>query len=335
MSVDPRLTGVGVSLPVQDELPARVHVELAAAAEEFGYQATVCGEIAGPEAFALLGAIANQTSRMTLGTAIISTFTRSAALAAMGFATLDDLHPGRVFAGVGSGSATIVEGWHGGSFEHPLARARSFIGDLRAALAGERIGTPTDALATPSFRVMPTRDRDVPIVLAAMHPRMLELSGAIADGVLLAFCPVTEVAERAAVVRRGAVAAGRDPDDIAIIVSQNAYAGTHHDEVMIRLRRFILQYSVLPTHRASIEGSFPQIDAATEAWRAGDRRAALGFVTEPTVEAICAIGDGPDIIARVDDLHAAGADLVVLHTLGRAIGDTESAFETLAAIGEV
>ena len=308
-------------------------LELAQVAEDLGYDSTVCGEIAGPDAFTLLGAIAARTSRMNLGTSVISTFTRSPALAAMSFATLHDLAPGRVFAGVGSGSATIVEGWHGLTFQKPLVRARAYITDLRAALAGERIGTRTEGLATPAFRVMPSRERHVPIVLAAMHPGMLRLSGAIADGVILAFCPVEEVASRAALVREGAVEAGRDPDDIAIIVSQNAYVGEHYDEVMLQLRRFILQYAVLPTHRASIEGSFPEIDAATAAWRTGDRRGALGFVTEATVQKICAIGTADEVRQRITDLRSAGTDLVVLHALGRHQGDELSAAETLQALG--
>src|ERR1700753_1785021 len=99
----PSLTGVGVLLPNLDELPIEVSIEIARRAEAVGFDAVVSGEIAGPEAIALLAAISQHTSRVTLGTSVISTFTRSPALAAMGFATLEALAPGRVFAGVGSG----------------------------------------------------------------------------------------------------------------------------------------------------------------------------------------------------------------------------------------
>jgi alkanesulfonate monooxygenase SsuD/methylene tetrahydromethanopterin reductase-like flavin-dependent oxidoreductase (luciferase family) len=136
MGCDGDVRGVGLSLPVQDELNPATYLRPAVQAEEAGLDAVTCGEIAGPETFAMLGAIAARTSRVQLGTAIISTFTRSAALAAMGFATLDDLAPGRVVAGIGSGSPVIVEGWHGGSLTHPLRRAREYVGDLRTALAG-------------------------------------------------------------------------------------------------------------------------------------------------------------------------------------------------------
>jgi alkanesulfonate monooxygenase SsuD/methylene tetrahydromethanopterin reductase-like flavin-dependent oxidoreductase (luciferase family) len=262
-----RLRGVGLSLPVQDELAPADIVDLAVDAERMGFGLVVCGEIAGPEVFALLGAVAARTSTISIGTAIISFYTRSAALAAMGFSTLDHLAPGRVFAGVGSGSSIIVEGWHGRRFDAPLRTARSFIADLRAALHGERIGAADPSLGAPPFRLTPTGAHPMPVVLAAMHPGMLRLAGAVADGVLLAFCPVGEVAARAAVVRQGAVDAGRDPAEVAVMTSLNAYAGPEEDRAMLRFRRFVLQYAVLPTHRASIERSFPAIDDATEAGR--------------------------------------------------------------------
>jgi alkanesulfonate monooxygenase SsuD/methylene tetrahydromethanopterin reductase-like flavin-dependent oxidoreductase (luciferase family) len=329
----PALSGLGISLPNLDEVPVGVHLELARVAEDCGLDAVVAGEIAGPEVFALLGAISQNTTRVTLGTAVISTFTRSPALTAMGFSTLESLAPARVFAGVGSASPVIVRGWHGIEFERPLARATAFITDLRTALAGDRIGQTTDELGAPPFRVMPPRERHIPIVLAAMHPGMLRLSGALADGVMLAFCPPAELPGRIAIVREGAAAVGRDPSEVAITVSMDAYAGDHYDEVLVRLRRFILQYSVLPTHRESIKGSFPNIDAATEAWRAGDRRAALDWLDEAVVKRICAIGSGADVVGRVDELRAAGADLVVLHTLGRQVGDELSALQTVRAVG--
>ena len=329
----PQLTGMAVSLPNLDEVSTDTHIAIARAAEEQNFDAVVTGEIAGPESIAMLAAISQHTDRVVLGTSVISTFTRSAALAAMAFSTLESLAPGRVFAGVGSGSHVIVSGWHGYDFEHPLAKARTFVADLRASLGGERIGRELTELGGSSFRVMPVRERHVPIVLAAMHPGMLRLSGEIADGVMLAFCPPTELAERIALVREGAARVGRDPSEVAITVSMDSYAGDHYDEVLLRLRRFILQYSVLPTHRESIKGSFPDIDEATTRWQAGDRRGALECVDEATVKRICAIGSGQDVLDRVTALRAAGADMVMLHALGRKVGDELSALQTVQAVG--
>jgi alkanesulfonate monooxygenase SsuD/methylene tetrahydromethanopterin reductase-like flavin-dependent oxidoreductase (luciferase family) len=328
----PHLSGLGVILPGLDEIPAAVHVQIARTAEDAGFDAVGAGEVAGPEAFALLGAMSQGTRRIALGTTVISTFTRSPALAAMAFSTLHDLAPGRVFAGVGSGSAGI-NSWHNVAFDKPLAKAREFVIGLRAALGGERLGSGVGELGTSSFRVMPPAVRHVPIVLAAMHPGMLRLAGAIGDGVFLAFCPVIELPNRIALVREGARAVGRDPAEVKVVVTMDAYAGDHYDEVLVRLSRFVLQYSVLPTHRESIKGSFPDIDSATEAWQAGDRKAALACVDEATVKRICAIGTGSDVLGRVRELQAAGADLVTLHTLGRGVGDELSAIQTITAVG--
>ena len=130
---------VGVTLPVEDGLPAAEYVALAQLAERSGYDAVLAGEVAGPEVFSLLGMIAARTSSIRIGSGIVGCYARPPALTAMGFATLASCAPGRVIAGLGASSPIIVEGWYGRPFGQPVATVREFIAVLREALSGARV----------------------------------------------------------------------------------------------------------------------------------------------------------------------------------------------------
>jgi alkanesulfonate monooxygenase SsuD/methylene tetrahydromethanopterin reductase-like flavin-dependent oxidoreductase (luciferase family) len=314
---------VAVSLPVQEELAPGDLIALAVEAERHGYAGVFLGEIAGVEAFSTLAAIALATERVQLASGVVSIYTRSAALTAMGFATLAGLAGDRVIAGLGTGSHTVVEDWHGRELRAPRRTMERFVADFRRALAGGRLER--------GFRLQqPTAD--VPVLLGSFNPAMLRLAGAIGDGVLLAFCPPEHLAERIAFVREGASAAGRDPDALTIAAYVNAYAGPHVDEALERFRRLVLQYAVLPTHRAGFVEAFAEIDRATELWQAGDRRAALALVGDDTVRALCPVGSADDVVRHLERVRAAGVTLPVLFPQSLRPGDAETPATTLALV---
>ena len=92
---------VAITMPVEDGLPIGWLTDLVVDAEQAGIDTALVGEVAGPEAFATLGAMAARTERIRLGSGIVAAYTRSPALTAMGFATLASLAPGRIVAGIG------------------------------------------------------------------------------------------------------------------------------------------------------------------------------------------------------------------------------------------
>ena len=152
---------VGVSIPVEEGLPIERLVELAREAERYGYDTVVAGEVAGPDVFALLTAIAVATERVTIGTGVVPMRRAPVGLLAMGFQTLASLAPGRVIAGVGVSSPTVIERWHGRTFAPPLAYVREFLPALPAGArrrearssTGEYVrseGLPDDAAARPA-----------------------------------------------------------------------------------------------------------------------------------------------------------------------------------------
>jgi alkanesulfonate monooxygenase SsuD/methylene tetrahydromethanopterin reductase-like flavin-dependent oxidoreductase (luciferase family) len=172
----------------------------------------------------------------------------------------------------------------------------------------------------------------VPVLLAAMNPAMLRLAGQVADGVFLTWTPPGEVAGRLAHVRDGERAAGRPAGQVWAAASFWAYCGPRRDEALERMRRVVLQYAMVPTHRASFRGSFPALEEAAAAWQRGDRRAALRLVGDDTVRALCAVG-GPETVADyVRALRAAGVTLPVVLTPGAAPGDADGARATIAGL---
>jgi probable F420-dependent oxidoreductase len=325
---------VGVTMPIEDGLSAPQMVELIRLAEQGGFHTALCGEVAGPEVMALLGAAAQATSRIRLGTGIVASYTRSPALAAMGFATLSSLAPGRIVAGIGASSPIVVGKWHGLDFDKPFSRTKEFVERMKECLSGDRVVSDGPILPVDGFRLATDPEGPVPLWLAAINDRMLRLAGAVADGVFLTWCPPDEVSEKVAIVRSGAIEAGRDPDDIEVICSFWGYAGQECDRTIARLKRVVLQYAMVPTHMAAFTHAFPRLVDAADAWTAGDRASALSFVDDEVVAVLCAVSeDGSATADMVREYHAAGVDTPIVLAIGSGNGDTDGPFSTVQLTG--
>ncbi len=310
---------VAITMPVEDGLPIGWLADLVVDAEQAGVDTALVGEVAGPEVFATLGAMAARTSRIRLGSGIVAAYTRSPALTAMGFATLASLAPGRVVAGVGASSPIVVGRWHGRDFEQPLATVREFTGLLRSALRGERLEHHGARYRSHGFR-LDLPPVDVPIWLGAINPRMLALAGEIADAVFMTWCPPAEVADKRAIVEQAAIDAGRNPAEVTTVLSFWGYAGPDPERAMERMRRSVLAYAMVPTHRPAFVDTFEALPDAVEAWQSGDRAAALSMVSDEAVMAQCAIGS--DALAeRLATYRDAGVDLPVVLLTGAHVGD--------------
>ncbi len=207
---------LAITLPVPFVSP-RGCVELAARAEtEWGYDAIWLAETSGPDSAALAGAIAQATSRVTIGTAIVPVYNRTPAVLAMTAATLAGLSGDRFILGLGTSSHAIMEDWNGVALKRPLAHVRESVAIIRQALAGKKTDFEGEVLRSRGLRLGSVPARPVPIYLAALRERMLALAGEIGDGLIVNLFPVTALprmltAYRAGAARgAGAARAGRD-----------------------------------------------------------------------------------------------------------------------------
>lgn len=157
-------------------------------AEKLGVDSVWVGETWGTDAVTPLAYLAARTSRINLGTSIMQVGTRSPALIAMTAVSLAGLSDDRFLLGLGNSGPQVIEGWHGVRFNPPLARLRETVDIVRMALRGERVTHAGKVYQLPlpdsegRALKLGAEPRTVPIYLATLGPRSLEVTGAIADG---------------------------------------------------------------------------------------------------------------------------------------------------------
>jgi F420-dependent oxidoreductase-like protein len=194
------------------------------AAERLGATSVWVAEAWGQDALTPLAYLAAQTERIALGSAIAQLGARSPAMLAMSAMSLQLLSGGRFRLGIGTSGPQVMEGWHGVRFSKPLAATRETIEILRAVTAGERVSYDGAVYQLPlpggegrALRSMLPPGR-VPVYVAALGPRNLELTGELADGWIgNAFLP-----EHSAVfldrIAAGAATAGRSIADLDLVI---------------------------------------------------------------------------------------------------------------------
>jgi F420-dependent oxidoreductase-like protein len=190
-------------------------VALAREADRLGYDSVWVAEAYGSDSPSVLAWIGALTERIGLGSAVMQIPGRTPAMTAMTAATIDTLSGGRFRLGLGVSGPQVSEGWHGVPFKSPLGRTREYVEIVRAALRRETVSSPGPhyPLPLPGGPGKPLRlsartvRPDVPVYLAAVGPKNLELTGEIADGWLAIFFSPDHAGDLLATIERGRRAA--------------------------------------------------------------------------------------------------------------------------------
>ena len=158
----------------------------------------------GRESFSTLGAISQVTRKLRLGSSIINVYSRSPATIAMGAATLDKLSNNRTIIGLGTSTPELVTGWHGMEFDSPLQRVKECIECLRLILSGERVKYNGRHFKINNFKILETPTRKtLPIFVAAVHQKMIDLARSYANGVVFYLRPIDELRKTVSTLRSG------------------------------------------------------------------------------------------------------------------------------------
>jgi len=206
--------------------PAEV-LALVQHAERLGFASVWAAEAYSSDSPSVLAWLAGQTSTIDLGSAVMQIPGRSPAMTAMTAATLDLLSGGRFTLGLGVSGPQVSEGWHGVRFARPLARTRAYVEVVRSALARETVrhAGPHHPLPLPDgpgkalrLGLRPLRDH-VPLYLAAVGPKNLELAGEVADGWLAVLLDPGTAAEQLGHVRVGRALVGLDLDGFDVVAT--------------------------------------------------------------------------------------------------------------------
>jgi alkanesulfonate monooxygenase SsuD/methylene tetrahydromethanopterin reductase-like flavin-dependent oxidoreductase (luciferase family) len=147
----------------------------------------------GMENFAMLSAVCQRTPSK-IGSSIINIFSRSPALIAMGAATVDTISNQRLILGLGVSSTPIIEGLHGYKFSRPLRRMQEYVEIIRLALSEKKIDYNGQIFSLKGFTLLikPPR-QSIPIYIAAINKKMVELTWNVADGVIFYLRPISEM----------------------------------------------------------------------------------------------------------------------------------------------
>jgi 5,10-methylenetetrahydromethanopterin reductase len=207
---------VTYSLRVNNDLDIATLVDLAQRAERYGFdQMWVSNDLFLRSAPVLLGVLAGKTERLKLGVGIMNPYSVHVAEITMMAATMQEATGGRFLLGVAAGSAEFL-GWAGIDRPRPLARTAETVRVARTLLgAGDVDGKLPEWFGPLSELRFPLAGR-VPVYVGGMSPKMLEMAGRLADGVLPLLYPPEHFAEARAQVLRGVEGAARSPSDVDI-----------------------------------------------------------------------------------------------------------------------
>jgi F420-dependent oxidoreductase-like protein len=313
-------------------------------AERLGVDFVWSHESWGLDAATPLAFMAARTSRIRLGSGIMQAGTRTPALVAMTALSLASMSGGRFVLGLGVSGPQVIEGWHGIRFDRPLTRLRETVEIVRTAVRGERVAYAGRVYQLPlpdgegkALRSAARPRPDIPVYLATLSPRGLELTGEIADGWLgTSFMP-----EHAGAffehIAAGARRAGRS------LAALDLQAGGHlafGDDVdrLIAARKPSLAFTLgaMGSRRHNFyNDAFKRAgyaDAALEVqrlWLDGKRDEAVARVPDELATKVNLLGTEAMVRGRLDAYRKAGITTLRVDPAGATLG---ARLDTLARL---
>jgi probable F420-dependent oxidoreductase len=305
---------LGLAVPFFHALGTAEYVALAREAEARGYDTAWTAEVAGQDAFTTMTLIASQTTRLRVATGVVPVQTRTPIVLGMTAATLANIAPGRIALGLGVSSPVIVGQWHGLPFRKPLRQLREAVQVIRLVLAGERVNFDGEFYHLRNFRLSLKVPAPVRIYLGALGPRMLELAGEIADGVLLNWLAPDAVPASLKHLEVGARRAGRSLGDFEIAAFIRTCVTDDAESARQWLARDITGYATVEAYAAFFRtsGYAEEVDAVQRAWQAGDRAGAVRQISPRFLDGLGAVGSADACRARIAEFARAGLTMPVV-----------------------
>jgi F420-dependent oxidoreductase-like protein len=300
-------------------------VELAQEAERLGYHSAWAAEAWGTDAVTVLSWLAATTTKLDIGSAILQMPGRTPANTAMTAATLDLLSGGRFLLGLGTSGPQVVEGWHGQPWGKPITRTREYVEIVRRALRGETLehsgehyeipyaGDDATGLGKPLKLMLRPERAEIPIYLAALGPKNVDLAFEIADGWL----PIFFSPERA---REAFGFESRDGFDIApsvqVVVTDDVETGRDWVRPILALyvggmgskgqnfyNRLVRRY-----------GYEEDAERIQSLYLEGKQREAIAAVPDALVDDVALVGPKERIAERLDAWRESGATTLLVST---------------------
>ena len=324
------------------------NLQLAREADRIGYSVVWAAEAYGSDAATVLTWIAAQTTQIDVGSAVFQIPGRTPANTAMTAATLDSLSGGRFRLGLGVSGPQVSEGWHGVRFTKPLQRTREYVSIVRMALARQRVTFDGEFFTLPlpdgpgkalTLTVHPVRER-IPLYLAAIGPKNLELAGEIADGWLAIFFSPEQAADSMAHIAAGRERAGLTIEGFDVVPSVPVAFGDDIEQCANTIRPYASLYiggmgskeMNFYNQLASRMGFEAEADDIQAKYMSKDYRGAAGAVPLGFIDQTSLIGPRERVRDRLAAYAEAGVTTLTITPSAQSLEERLAALVTMSEI---
>ncbi len=326
-----------VALYLQDAHDLRDGLDYVRYAEEKGFEAVWQAESRlVRDAVVPMAAYAAVTNKIKVGSGVLNNWTRNIGLLAATFLTLDDLAPNRVICGIGAWWDPLARNV-GIDRRKPLTAMRETVLILRRLLNMERVTFHGEFVHVEGIELDVIHGRreprNVPIMIGATGDNMMELTGEIADGVVLNYCVEPKYNNKALeLLDQGARKAGRRMEDLDRPQLVVCSVDHDYDKAIDTTRELLTQYLAQQPHIAKASGVSADVVAEIQSilgWPATHEqiRKAKHLVPEDLIHRITASGTPKEARAKVDEYRKSGCTCPILYPVG---GDVKLLIDTFA-----
>lgn len=326
-----------VALYLQDSHDLRDGLDYVRYAEEKGFEAVWQAESRlVRDAIVPMAAYAAVTNNLKVGSGVINNWTRNIGLLAATYLTLDDLAPGRILCGIGAWWDPLAKNV-GIERKKPLTAMKETVQVMRRLLNMERVTFHGEFVHVDGIELDVVHGRreprHVPILIGATGDKMMELTGEIADGVVLNYCVAPEYNDQALeLLDKGAKKAGRRVEDLdrpQLIVCS---VDDDHDKAIETTKMLLCQYMAQQPHIAKASGvadSVVQEIQSILGWPATKEQInrAKHLVPDELVHKITASGTPEEARAKVEEYNKRGCTCPILYSAG---GNVKKLIDTFA-----
>ena len=264
------------------------------------------------DVYTTLAVLALSTNKIKLGTGVTNPYTRNIAMTASSIAAINDISGGRAIMGIGPGDKATFDAM-GIAWEKPLLTSRESVQALRDFFSGKKVNIDGERVKIAGAK-MAFKAGNIPIYLGAQGPKMLELAGEVADGVLINASHPKDFEIAIKAIEAGAKKVGRDPKEVDV----GAYACFSIDknaEKAVGAAKIVVAFIVSGSPDMVLERHGIDVAAKGEIGAAiakGDFGALMGgLVTDAMMDSFSICGTPETCAEKVANLQKIGVTQIV------------------------
>ena len=277
----------------------------------------------GMENFSMLSAASNKTTTQKIGSSIINIYSRSPAVIAMGAATVDTLSDGKLILGLGTSSLPIVETFHGYKFEKPVQRMKEYVEIIKLVLSGKQVNYAGKIFDLKNFALLIKPKREsIPIYLAAVNQKMVNLTWSIGDGVIFYLRPLNEMKET--------ITKMQSKKKIDVTCQIITSISEDSDIAIIRAKKTLAFYvSVGKIYREFLakNGFKNETSNIFDEFKKSELKSNYELVTDSMLQSLCIAGNPDECKKQLQNFRETGIDLPIIQF--NPVGDLSESFKLL------